>query len=180
MHARGEKTQLSRWWPWMAATGAAVFLTLVTGCATGGGSSSPFPDRWPTADRWPVTSEFGPRMDPRTGSWRNHSGLDVAAPKGTPVLASAPGRVVYSGRDRGGYGKLVKVDHGNGVETWYAHLSRLSVRAGKRVDRGEKLGRVGSTGRASGPHLHYEVRQGGRAVDPRGFLDPRLAIAAAE
>ncbi len=182
MYAKGEIEQQHRrrWWPWMAATIAALFLVLVTGCATGMGSSSPVPDRWPLAKQWPITSEFGPRKDPSAGTWRDHTGVDVSAPKGTPVIATAPGRVVFAGRDRGGYGKLVKVDHGNGLETWYAHMSRRAVGEGDRVDRGQQLGRVGHTGRATGPHLHYEVRLRGKAVNPRGYLGSPPAVAIAK
>lgn len=182
MYAKGETEPRNqrRWWPWMAATLAAVFLTLLTGCATSRGSSSPVPDRWPTAEEWPVTSEFGPRKDTRAHTWRRHTGVDLSAPKGTAVFATAPGRVVYGGRDRGGYGKLVKVDHGNGVETWYAHLSRRAVRDGERVRRGQRLGRVGKTGRTTGPHLHYEVRVDGTPVDPAPYLSNRQTFARAK
>lgn len=181
MYAKGDIKQhhQRRWLPWVAATLAAVFLVLVTGCATGRGSSSSVPDRWPLAGEWPVTSEFGPRQDPRAGTWRTHTGVDMSAPKGTPVFATAPGRVVFGGRDRGGYGKLVKVEHGNGLETWYAHLSRRAVREGEHIRRGQQLGRVGNTGRTTGAHLHYEVRVRGEAVDPRMYLGDRPALASA-
>lgn len=181
MYAKGETRQRQRrnWWPWMAATLAALLLTLLTGCATGRGSSSPVPDRWPTAREWPVTSPFGPRKDPHSGTWRTHTGMDVSAPKGTEVFATAPGRVVYGGRNRGGYGKLVKVDHGGGVETWYAHLSRRAVREGAYVRRGQKLGRVGKTGRTTAPHLHYEVRVDGSPVDPAPYLNTPQTFASA-
>jgi murein DD-endopeptidase MepM/ murein hydrolase activator NlpD len=180
MYGDIERQQHRRsWWPWMAATIAALFLVLVTGCASGRGSSSSVPDGWPLAKHYSVTSEFGPRKDPRAGAWRKHTGVDLSAPKGTPVLATAPGRVVFGGRDRGGYGKLVKLDHGNGIQTWYAHLSRRAVRQGERVHRGQQVGRVGNTGRTTGSHLHYEVRLHGQAVDPRGYLGERRTVASA-
>jgi len=183
MYAKGDTKQQHQrrsWWPWMAATIAAVLLIFITGCATGRGSSSSVPDRWPISQRWSVTSEFGPRKDPRAGTWRTHTGVDLSAPKGTPVFATAPGRVTFGGRDRGGYGKLVKISHGNGLETWYAHLSRRAVREGERVQRGQQVGRVGNTGRSTGAHLHYEVRVRGKAVDPRGYLGESRAFATAK
>jgi hypothetical protein len=100
---------------------------------------------------------------------RPHEGIDIAAPRGTPILASAKGRVRFVGR-RGDYGLMVEIDHGYGVVTRYAHASSTTVRTGQQVERGEKIGTVGSTGLATGPHLHYEVLQHGRPVDPRRFI----------
>jgi murein DD-endopeptidase MepM/ murein hydrolase activator NlpD len=111
-----------------------------------------------------VSSGFGDR---RGGSW--HQGIDVSAPRGTPVWATADGTVVRAERD-GAFGRTVLVDHGNGFSTRYAHLKRIKVRSGDRVRRGETLGTVGASGRASGPHLHYEVLRDGRPVDPAPFL----------
>jgi murein DD-endopeptidase MepM/ murein hydrolase activator NlpD len=122
---------------------------------------------WPTAGR--VSSGFGARPDPFTGERSFHSGLDVAAPTGTPVVAMWTGRVVRTG-PRGGYGLTVELDHGEGITTRYAHLSRIDVAVGTVVRRGERLGAVGSTGRSTGPHLHLEVRVGGVARDPRPLL----------
>jgi len=116
-----------------------------------------------------MTSHFGLRRDPFTGLRDRHQGLDLAAPAGTPVRAAAGGVVVKAGRNAG-YGKLVEVDHGNGIITRYAHNSRIAVRAGERVMRGQLLGFVGSTGHANGPHLHYEVLVNGRPVDPASNL----------
>ena len=180
MYAKGdtENRYQRRWWPWMAATVAAVFLTLLTGCATGRGSSSPVPDRWPTAQQWPLTSDFGARKDPWSGAKRSHNGIDLATPKGIAVVATAPGRVVFGGRDRGGYGKMVRIDHGNGVETVYAHLSRRAVREGEFVNRGQTVGKTGKTGRATGHHLHYEVRVGGVPVDPKPYLRAPTTVAS--
>lgn len=108
----------------------------------------------------PRTDRFGPR-----GS-RFHAGLDFPARHGTPVLASRRGVVASAGWDSGGFGNLVVVRHARGVTTWYAHLARVLVRPGERVGRGDRVGTVGATGLASGPHLHLEVRLRGAAVDP--------------
>lgn len=112
---------------------------------------------------------FGWRNDPFTGVRAFHEGLDVVAPAGTAVRTTADGVVTRVGRERG-YGKLVQISHGYGLGTVYGHLSMTLVEPGQRVRRGEIVGRVGSTGRSTGPHVHYEVHQGGRAVDPRKFL----------
>jgi len=108
----------------------------------------------------PVTDRFGPR-----GS-RFHTGIDIPAPSGTGVVAAAPGRVAYAGWLPGGWGLLVAVAHRNGTRTLYAHLSRVEVHVGERVQAGWQVGRVGATGDATGPHLHFEVRVRGAAVDP--------------
>jgi murein DD-endopeptidase MepM/ murein hydrolase activator NlpD len=130
------------------------------------------PAIWPVNHpKMAVTSQFGPRWSASSRQTRNHNGIDIAAPKGTRVRAAAKGVVSFSGEMRG-YGKLVCIDHGYGVETWYAHLNRRKVKRGRRVDRGDIIGRVGSTGNASAPHLHYEVRINGEPVDPMPFLAP--------
>jgi murein DD-endopeptidase MepM/ murein hydrolase activator NlpD len=117
----------------------------------------------------PLSSPFGARVDPFFGHQAMHTGLDFKAPSGTPVHATADGKVIDAGRN-GGYGNMVEIDHGNGMVTRYAHLSRISVESGDKVARGAKVGEVGSTGRSTGPHLHYEVRRHGNAVDPAAFL----------
>lgn len=118
-------------------------------------------------DLWPVqgtvSSEFGLR------SGRMHEGIDIAAPHGTPVRAVAAGTVSYADW-AGSYGLLVKIDHGGGIETRYAHNSRLAVKPGDKVKAGQIIAQVGSTGRSTGPHLHFEVRVNGEAVDPRQWL----------
>jgi murein DD-endopeptidase MepM/ murein hydrolase activator NlpD len=112
-----------------------------------------------------VSSDFGWRKDPLTGETRFHRGLDVAAAYGQEVPVAASGSVVFSGTQKG-YGKVVVVQHDGGAETRYAHLSQLDVRTGDVVKEGDVIGRVGQSGRATGPHLHFEVREGGQAVDP--------------
>ncbi len=112
-----------------------------------------------------VSSPFGPRLDPITGEPSIHQGLDLAAPEGSEVRAAFDG-VVRSAGERGGYGLAVELSHGRGLTTLYAHASELLVRDGERVTRGQVIARVGHTGRATGPHLHLEVRQGSHPVDP--------------
>lgn len=113
-----------------------------------------------------ITSGFGYRMHPVLGYRRLHTGLDIAAPTGTPIHAAGGGEVVFAGR-RGGYGNCVIIDHGRSKATLYGHMSSLGVRSGQVVSRGQTIGRVGSTGMSTGPHLHYEVRINGSPVNPR-------------
>jgi murein DD-endopeptidase MepM/ murein hydrolase activator NlpD len=120
------------------------------------------------ADGW-ITSYFGQRMSPWAGRLKMHEGLDVGAPYGTPVHSPADGIVTFSG-EKAGFGKFVQVDHGYGIETIYAHNQSLSVRSGQKVKRGALLSAVGNTGHSTGPHLHYEVRVNGIAVDPLYFI----------
>jgi len=122
-----------------------------------------FAFRWPT--RGLFTSGFGMRRHPLFGIWHLHTGVDIATAWGAPVLAAAEGRVIYAGWF-GGYGKIVVIDHGEGMSTLYGHLSSLLVVAGDEVRRGQPVGRVGSTGFSTGPHLHFEVRVNGRPVNP--------------
>jgi murein DD-endopeptidase MepM/ murein hydrolase activator NlpD len=126
---------------------------------------------------WPVegesTDSFGYRGNPFGGGGSEfHPGQDIAAPHGTPVLAPADGRVVEAGW-KNGYGQTVVLDHGNGLTTRYGHLSKIEVSSGQELKRGEGLGLVGSTGRSTGPHLHYEVRLGDLPVSPRHYLPAR-------
>lgn len=118
---------------------------------------------WPA--RGVFTSGFGYRRHPIFGIRRLHTGQDIAAPRGAPVLAAADGRVMYTGWF-GGYGKIVILDHGDGVSTLYAHLSAILVRSGAAVRRGQPIGRVGSTGYSTGPHVHFEIRINGRPINP--------------
>lgn len=116
-----------------------------------------------------VTSNFGSRSDPFLGSAAFHAGIDFRAPTGRDVEATAPGVVVTAGRN-GGYGNMVEIDHGKGLTTRYAHLSRIGVKVGQKVKRGTIIGEVGSTGRSTGPHLHYETRVKGAPVNPMTYL----------
>lgn len=116
-----------------------------------------------------LTSGFGMRIHPVRGGRRPHKGVDLAAPTGTPVYATADG-IVSLARAGRGYGLYIKIDHGAELETRYAHLSRLAVAAGDNVEKGEIIGYVGSTGWSTGPHLHYEVRVDGVAVDPIPYM----------
>lgn len=111
------------------------------------------------------SSGFGWRRDPIHRRGKFHKGTDFRADRGTPVYAAGAGLVAFTGR-QSGYGNVIYVDHGGGVVTRYAHLSRIEVKAGAPVEAGGRIGRVGATGRATGPHLHFEVRLAGRAVDP--------------
>ncbi|WP_239986015.1 M23 family metallopeptidase [Paracoccus sp. SY] len=117
----------------------------------------------PLKNSFRYTSGFGRRWG------RAHEGIDMAAPTGTPVVAPGDGVVTFAGR-QGAYGNLIKIEHELGVETRYGHLSRIRVRVGQRVSQGELIGDIGNTGRSTGPHLHYEVRMNGRAVDPMSFI----------
>ncbi len=116
-----------------------------------------------------ITSGFGPRRDPILGRSAFHAGMDFRAPTGTPIRAPASGKIVRAGRN-GGYGKMVEIDHGNGLKTRFAHLSRIQVRVGEEVSAGQRIGASGNTGRSTGPHLHYEVRKDGQAVNPMRYL----------
>lgn len=124
--------------------------------------ANPAPDR-------PVSSSFGVRTDPILGTPALHSGLDFRAPTGYPIKATAPG-IVTKAEWNGGYGRMVEIDHGNGFTTRFAHMSEIDVAEGDHIEAGTVVGKVGSTGRSTGPHLHYEVRRNGTAVDPVRFL----------
>jgi murein DD-endopeptidase MepM/ murein hydrolase activator NlpD len=117
-----------------------------------------------------VSSNFGERIHPIDGTRHFHTGVDVRAAAGTPILAAAGGVVKRAG-ERGGYGNAVEIDHGNGVSTLYAHARELSVQPGDTIEEGQALGFVGQTGKATGPHLHFEVRVQGKPVDPRRALN---------
>lgn len=125
-----------------------------------------------------VASPFGARASPFTGLPSRHEGVDLLAPPGSRVLAAAAGRVLRAGWS-GSFGLAVEIDHGRGVTTRYAHLARVLVRPGAAVGEGQPVGLVGSSGRSTGPHLHYEVRLAGEAVDPLPFLEAGRLLAAA-
>ncbi|KEQ53049.1 M23 family metallopeptidase [Sphingobium chlorophenolicum] len=122
-----------------------------------------------------LSSSYGYRSDPFNGHAAFHAGLDFPGSMGQPILAAASGKVSFVGQ-RSGYGNVVEVTHGNGLMTRYAHLSRFDARIGQSVARGEKIARMGSTGRSTGPHLHFEVRVNGNAINPRRFLEARKDV----
>jgi murein DD-endopeptidase MepM/ murein hydrolase activator NlpD len=127
------------------------------------------PVRRPLSRSLDLTSGFGMRIDPFIRGPAMHTGLDFRGEPGDEIRATAAGKVAVAGW-HGGYGKMVEIDHGNGLTTRYGHMSTIDVVAGKSVRAGQLIGRVGSTGRSTGPHLHYETRVGGDAVDPQKFL----------
>ncbi|WP_439573911.1 M23 family metallopeptidase [Phreatobacter sp.] len=132
----------------------------------------------PHAGDLELSSGFGARLDPFLRTWALHSGVDFRGATGEPVFAAASGRVAHAG-SMGGYGLLVEIDHGNGLTTRYAHLSRIHVKEGDMIRTGQRIGRVGSTGRSTGPHLHYETRVNGEAVDPMRYLRAGVRLAGA-
>ncbi|MDQ2095251.1 DUF5930 domain-containing protein [Rhodalgimonas zhirmunskyi] len=123
----------------------------------------------PVKDKFRFTSGFGYRRDPKTGGRRLHKGVDFAGPVGTPLYATADGVVTHAGWSSG-YGRLVKVQHEFGIETRYAHMNKIRVKVGQKVSRGQRIGDMGASGRVTGPHLHYEVRVGGKAVNPMTYI----------
>src|SRR5207253_3164734 len=127
------------------------------------------PVRRPVLGEVDLSSGFGTRMDPFTHAPAMHTGLDFRGDTGEPIRATAKGSVTVAGWN-GGYGRMVEVDHGNGLATRYGHLSAIDVQVGQEVKVGQILGRIGSTGRSTGPHLHYETLVEGRTVDPQRFL----------
>ena len=128
------------------------------------------PSGWPV--RGYITDGFGMRRNPFGGGTENHVGLDIATNHGTAIEATADGRVIYSGM-YAGYGNIVVIDHGYGITTRYAHMSQIGVRTGQHVTRGKVIGAVGSTGRSTAPHCHYEVRLHDRPVNPLNYISIR-------
>ncbi|WP_295806678.1 peptidoglycan DD-metalloendopeptidase family protein [uncultured Nitratireductor sp.] len=123
-----------------------------------------------------VSSRFGSRKDPFLGRLAHHSGMDFRARRGAPIYAAGAGRIIKAGWN-GGYGRMVEVDHGNGLTTRYAHMSKITVKKGEAVEAGTQIGKVGSSGRSTGPHLHYEVRKAGTAINPSRFIAAGRKIA---
>ena len=123
-----------------------------------------------------LSSDYGMRTHPVLGGRRAHNGVDLAGPTGTPVYATADGIVSRANRF-GSYGNYIQIEHGGELQTRYAHLSGFEVVAGQRVEKGQLIGYIGSTGRSTGPHLHYEVRLAGQALDPRPYMVADLEIA---
>ena len=136
------------------------------------------PVRKPIMGEIDLSSGFGVRSDPFLGRPAMHTGLDFRSSTGDPVRATATG-VVESAGYNGGYGKMVEIDHGNGFSTRYGHMSEIEVKVGQQIKIGQIIGRVGSTGRSTGPHLHYETRIDGDAVDPQKFLRAGLRLGNA-
>jgi len=117
-----------------------------------------------------ITSGYGHRENPFTGeNVETHKGLDFRGKRGEIVKSTASGRVTYAGR-RGGYGNCIVINHGNGFETYYGHLSKILISEGSQVKAGDNIGKIGSTGRSTGPHLHYEIHKNGKIINPRSFL----------
>jgi murein DD-endopeptidase MepM/ murein hydrolase activator NlpD len=133
------------------------------------------PVRKPVIGEVDMSSPFGMRMDPFLGRPAVHTGIDLRGETGEPVRATATGHVSIAGRE-GGYGNMVEINHGNGLATRYGHLSQIDVKVGQTVRIGEVIGRIGSTGRSTGPHLHYETRVNGEAIDPQKFLRAGLRL----
>jgi len=134
------------------------------------------PTLWPVTG--PITSSFGQREDPFNGEGAFHSGVDISALFGTPVRATADGMVVSAGMESG-YGREILLDHGNGIQTLYGHLSGFAVTVGQQVNQGQVIGYVGMSGRATGPHLHYEVRIHNAPVNPHRYLRETMQQLAA-
>ena len=126
-----------------------------------------------------INSAFGLRRLPGQAA-RNHEGVDIAAPRGTGVFVSAEGSVLRTGYDPAGYGRFVEIRHPNGMTTLYGHLSRLDVASGDVVEAGARIGLVGSTGRSTGPHLHFEVRRGERQVNPVKVMGRTFEVVVAD
>ena len=150
-----------------AGTQTLSFQELVEGLEGKRHRLASTPSIWPT-DGW-VTSGYGYRISPFTGRRAFHSGIDIASDFGTPIVAPARGRVVFVGR-KGPLGKTLKIDHGFGLRTFYGHAAEILVERGQEVERGERVASVGSTGRSTGPHLHYSVEVNGRSVNPRNYI----------
>lgn len=127
-------------------------------------------------DRLEISSRFGWRSDPITGVDRRHAGIDLPSRFGSPVMATGPGVVRIAGW-AGGYGNLVEIEHAGGVRIRYGHLSRIDVHPAQHVIEGQVIGEVGSTGHSTGPHLHFEVRVGGEAVDPLTFVGQTMPVS---
>jgi murein DD-endopeptidase MepM/ murein hydrolase activator NlpD len=164
-----------RLWPVVFLLMGCVLLAVFSsGCARGRHRGLPLPPfaSEETPSIWPVEHAAlrisSPYGEVRSGG-RRHKGIDMAVPQGTPVVATASGETTFSGQ-QGAYGNIVIIRHGKGFETAYAHLQRCMKRAGEWVLRGDRIGLVGATGNATGPHLHYEVRRDGVPVDPQPWL----------
>lgn len=123
-----------------------------------------------------INSRFGNRHLAGEGRARPHQGIDIAAPTGTPVLAAAEGEVLRTGNQPAGYGRFIEVRHANGLTSFYGHLSSVDVTDGDRLVAGQQIGRVGSTGYSTGPHLHFEIRRGSAKMNPERYIGREFAI----
>ena len=124
---------------------------------------------WPTTQRY-ISSRFGYRSDPFNKTRSKHNGIDISGPSGAPIRATSEGIVKITGYNKNGWGKYIRINHGNGLESIYAHLSSYQVRPGQRVVKGQLIGRMGTTGRSTGVHLHYEMRKNGTPVNPLNYI----------
>ncbi len=122
------------------------------------------------ADSYYISSNYGYRVDPFTQSKKYHAGVDLAANRGTNVYATGKGKIIYASYSTGGYGNVIKIDHGSGLVSIYAHLNSIKVKKGSTVERGDYIGDVGNTGRSTGPHLHYEIQKDGKPVNPFKYM----------
>ncbi len=162
----------------LAASAGRSPLSAAARAAAGIAGPVSIPSRTPL-NGLTMTSNFGMRVHPVLGGMRAHKGVDLSAPVGTPIYATADG-VVGKASWFGGYGLYVQLEHGNDLETRYGHMSRLAVAEGQHIHKGDVLGYVGTTGRSTGPHLHYEVRVNGVAVNPIPYMQQdRVSLAAA-
>jgi murein DD-endopeptidase MepM/ murein hydrolase activator NlpD len=125
---------------------------------------------WPVPSSHNISSPFGPRVNPISGRTEIHTGIDIPAPSGSPIVASAAGKVIYAQWNSGGYGNMIGIDHGGGIATYYCHCSSIVTSVGQTVSRGQLIGRVGTTGYSTGNHCHFEVRVNGVAKNPLSFL----------
>ncbi|CAM4355760.1 M23 family metallopeptidase [Kerstersia similis] len=149
---------------------SGMYTVLDAALTRQGADMARMPTRQPLAEKYPyLSSSYGWRRNPVTGRMSMHEGLDFAAPSGTPIVAASGGVVVESGY-HSAYGNMVEIDHGDGLITRYAHARKLLVKNGDLVAPGQQIAEVGSTGRSTGPHLHFEVRMAGQALDPKLFL----------
>jgi murein DD-endopeptidase MepM/ murein hydrolase activator NlpD len=149
----------------------AACVVLTVSCAASCAHTRPrdtaayIPTGWPSNDpARQIMSAYGPR------NGRLHAGIDIDARRKSPVVSTAYGTVEDTGRDRGGYGKYVLINHGNGFETLYAHLAWIKTKRGKYVERGDRIGKVGKTGNSTGYHIHYEIRRDGKAINPAPYM----------
>ncbi len=148
----------------------AVILEQLSAIEKSAGWGVYAPSTWPHFGK--INNEYGFRRNPFGGrTYEFHPGLDIDGEQGDIVLSPGAGTVIKAGR-QGGYGNMIEIDHGNGITTRYGHLSRIDIQIGDKISRGQQLGAVGSTGRSTGPHLHFEVRYNDEALNPRRFLPP--------